>query len=50
MRDIRRFVETNLCDLRTLLTRDARLARAELGKHIRKIILTLQGEGVYRSG
>ena len=40
MRDTRRFVESGLRDLQQPLNRNPKLARAELAKHIRKIVLT----------
>jgi len=46
MKDIRRFVAVELCDLRQLLNTQPRLARAVFAKHIQKIVLTPQG-GIY---
>jgi hypothetical protein len=39
MRDTRRFVESRLRDLGALLEGEARLAREEIAKHVRKITL-----------
>ena len=50
MRDTRRFVDANLCDLRKLLNGEPRLARAELAKHIRKIVLTPEGKTYIAGG
>jgi hypothetical protein len=44
IRDTRRFVEAGLNDLQKLLNGEPRLARAELAKHIQKIVLTPQGK------
>ena len=46
LRDSRRFVEADLLDLQKLLNRNPKLARAELAKHIPKIVLTPQ-DGIY---
>ena len=46
LRDSRRFVEADLLDLQKLLNRNPKLARAELAKHIPKIVLTPQN-GIY---
>ena len=46
LRDSRRFVEADLLDLQKLLNRNPKLARAELAKHIPKIVLTPQ-KGIY---
>ena len=45
-RDTRRFVEADLRDVQRLLNRNPKLARAELAKHIAKIVLTPQ-DGIY---
>jgi hypothetical protein len=50
MRDTRRFVETNLGNLRELLSGEARMARAELTKHIRRIVLTREGKTYVAAG
>jgi hypothetical protein len=44
MRDTRRFVETKLGNLRKLLSGEASMARAELAKHIQRIVLTREGK------
>ena len=46
LRDSRRFVEADLLDLQKLLNRNPKLARAELAKHIPRIVLTPE-DGVY---
>jgi len=40
MREIRRFVEADLYDLRKLPNREPKLARVAFAKHIKKIVLT----------
>ncbi len=50
LRDLRRFVETRLRNLRAMLTREARLVRAELAKHVQKITLTPDGRTYTASG
>jgi site-specific DNA recombinase len=50
LRDTRRFVEANLCNLRELLSGEVRMARAELAKHIQRIVLTRQGKAYVAAG
>jgi site-specific DNA recombinase len=50
MRDTRRFVETNLGNLRELLSGEARVARVELAKHIQTIVLTPEGKTYVAAG
>jgi hypothetical protein len=50
MREIRLFVEADLCDLRKFLNREPRLARAVFAKHIQKIVLTPQGGSYVAAG
>jgi hypothetical protein len=50
MRDTRRFVATNLGNLRGLLSGEARMARAELAKHIQRIVLTREGKTYVAAG
>ncbi len=50
LRDTRRFVEARLRNLQSLLTGEPRLARAEIAKHVEKIILTPQGKTYVASG
>jgi hypothetical protein len=50
MRDTRRFVEINLGNLRELLSGEARMARVELAKHIRRIVLTREGKMYVAAG
>ena len=50
MRDTRRFVETNLGNLRVLLSGEPRMARTELAKHIQRIVLTREGKTYVAEG
>jgi hypothetical protein len=50
LRDTRRFVEVRLRNLQSMLTGEARLARAEIAKHVEKIILTPEGKTYIASG
>ena len=50
LRDTRRFVEARLKNLRSMLTGEPRLARAEIAKHVRRIILTPEGRTYVASG
>jgi len=50
LRDTRRFVEANPCNLRELLSGEARMARAELAKHIQRIVLTPHGKTFVAAG
>ncbi len=50
LRDTRRFVEARLRNLQSMLTGEARLARAEIAKHVEKIILTPEGKTYIASG
>jgi hypothetical protein len=50
LRDSRRFVETRLRNLHSMLTGEARLVRAEIAKHVQKITLTPDGRTYLASG
>jgi site-specific DNA recombinase len=50
MQSARRFVESELGDLRKLLNQEPRLARAGIAKHLEKIVLTPEGGGYTASG
>jgi site-specific DNA recombinase len=50
LRDTRRFVESRLQALQSMLTREPRLARAEIAKHVHKITLTPEGRTYVASG
>ena len=50
MRDLRRFVEANLRSLRELLSGETKMVRAELAKHIQRIVLTPQGKTYVAEG
>jgi DNA invertase Pin-like site-specific DNA recombinase len=50
LRDTRRFVEARLRNLQSMWTGEARLARAEIAKHVAKITLTPQGRAYIASG
>jgi hypothetical protein len=50
MKGIRRFVETELCDLRKVLNAQPKMARAAFAKHIQKIVLTPHGSVYVASG
>jgi hypothetical protein len=50
LRDTRRFVETRLEHLQSMLTGEPRIARAEIAKHVQKISLTPEGRMYIASG
>ena len=50
LRDMRRFVEDRLRDVRSLLNGDPRVARAAISKHVQKITLTPDGRVFIASG
>jgi len=50
MRDIRKFVESRLSDLQSLLRAEALTVRAEIAKHVRNITLTPEGGTYIASG
>lgn len=50
LRDTRRFVETRLRSLQSMLTGEPRIARAEIAKHVQKIKLTPEGRTYIASG
>ena len=50
MRDSRLFVEARLQQLQSLLTGEARIARAEIAKHVQHITLTPEGQTYVASG
>ena len=50
LRDIRRFVETRMRDLRCLLNFDPVTVRAEIAKHVHKIVLTPSGRTYSATG
>lgn len=50
IRDTRRYVEANLRNLRELLNGEAKMVRAELAKHIQKILLTPEGKTYVAAG
>jgi hypothetical protein len=50
IRDTRRFVETRLKDLQKVFGAKVATIRAELSKHVQKIILTPQGRTYIASG
>jgi hypothetical protein len=50
LRDMRKFVEARLKSLRSMLTGEARLVRAEIAKHVQKITLTPEGRAYVASG
>jgi site-specific DNA recombinase len=50
MRDTRRFVEASLRNLQALLTEDVKTVRAELSKHVEKIILIPNGRTYVAAG
>ena len=50
LRDTRRFVESRLRDLRTLLYGEPQTVRAEIAKHVQKIALTPEGKSYIASG
>jgi site-specific DNA recombinase len=50
LRDTRRFVEARFQSLQSMLTGEPRLARAEIAKHVEKIILTPEGRTYIASG
>jgi site-specific DNA recombinase len=50
MNDTRRFVESRVGQLQSLLNADPRIARAEIAKHVEKITLTPEGRVYIASG
>jgi hypothetical protein len=50
MRDTRRFVEARLAQLRSMLTGEPRIARAEIAKHVEKITLNPEAQIYIASG
>jgi len=50
LRDTRRFVEARLRSLRSMLAGEPRLARAEIARHVEKIILAPAGKVYIASG
>jgi hypothetical protein len=50
LRDTRRFVEARLNSLRSMLTGEPRLVRAEIAKHVKKITLTPEGRTYVAAG
>ena len=50
LRNTRRFVESRLRNLQSMLTGEPRLVRAEIAKHVEKIILTPEGRTYVASG
>jgi site-specific DNA recombinase len=50
MRDMRRFVESRLADLRALFAAEPVTIRAEIAKHVQKITLTPQGRTYVAAG
>jgi len=50
IRDMRKFVEDRLRDVRSLLNSDPRVARAAISKHVRKITLTPEGRAFVACG
>jgi hypothetical protein len=50
MRDTRRFVESRLSDLRSLFDAEAVTIRAEIAKHVQKIILSPEGRSYVAAG
>jgi hypothetical protein len=50
LRDTRRFVETRLEHLHSMLTGEPRIARAEIAKHVQRISLTPEGRMYIASG
>jgi site-specific DNA recombinase len=50
LRETRKFVEARLKSLRSMLTGEARLVRAEIAKHVQKITLTPEGTAYVASG
>jgi hypothetical protein len=50
MRETRRFVESRLSDLRSLFAAEAVTIRAEIAKHVRKIILSPEGRSYVAAG
>lgn len=50
LKDIRKFVETRMRDLRGLLNFDPLTIRAEISKHVRSIVLTPEGKAYRATG
>jgi hypothetical protein len=50
LRDTRKFVESRLANLESMLTGEPRIARAEIAKHVQKITLTPEGRIYIASG
>ena len=50
LQDTRRFVETRLEHLQSMLRGEPRIARAEIAKHVKKITLTPEGRMYIASG
>ena len=50
LRDTRKFVEGRLANLKSMLTGEPRIARAEIAKHVQKITLTPEGRIYIASG
>ena len=50
LKDARRFAEARLGELQLVLSREPRIARAEIAKHVQKIMLTPEGRTYIASG
>jgi hypothetical protein len=50
LKDARRFAEARLKELQLVLNRQPRIARAEIAKHVQKIMLTPEGRTYIASG
>ena len=50
VKDARRFAEARLGELQLVLSREPRIARAEIAKHVQKITLTPEGRTYIASG